>query len=373
MIRVLLVISSNRGADEALIAGGASPCRDYLDLAVALDADVLDAGMVGNGAGKLARQSALLAWIAAQTAGRYDVIFTDNERIGAFLGILLRHRKTRPAHVMLGHHLTPWKKRPSLFLARGGIDRLIVHSAAQRRVACERLGFDADRVEVLPYQVDTHFWRPLGLPPEELVCTAGLECRDYSTLLQAAGSLPAQVRIAAASHWSRKRSRIDHEALPPNVDVRPYAYPELRQLYDRSRFVVAPLVETDFQAGITLILEAMAMAKAVIVSATRGLPRVVLGPLWAAGQVHWPNEGPSPAEANGIYVPPGDVRALRSAIQFLLAQPEATEALGRNGRVAAAQQYDTTQFVRRFSQAILRTASQEDRRSQPCSRRMKQS
>jgi glycosyltransferase involved in cell wall biosynthesis len=360
MTRVLLVISSDRGADEALIARDASPGRDYLDLAAALDGDVLDAGTVGRGASKLARQSALLAWKAARLAGRYDVVFTDNERVGAFLGILLSGRRTRPAHVMLGHHLTPSKKRPWLLLARAGIDRLIVHSEAQGRVACDRLGLHADKVEVLPYQVDTEFWQPLGLPQEGTVCSAGLECRDYPTLLAAADSLPAQVRIAAASHWSRKRSRINREVVPPNVDVRPYAYPELRELYDRSRFVVAPLVDTDFQAGITSILEAMAMAKAVVVSGTRGLPRVVIGPDWAADQVHWPDRGPRPAESTGIYVPPGDPGALRSAMQFLLQRPELVATLGRNGRAAAEQEYDTIQFVRRFSQAILRTAASKE-------------
>jgi glycosyltransferase involved in cell wall biosynthesis len=358
--RVLLVVTSDRGADEELIARGVSPRRDYLDLATALNADILDAGSLGNGAGKLARQSALLAWRAARIAGRYDVVFTDNERVGAFLGILLGRRRIRPAHVMLGHHLTPWKKRPALLLARGGVDRLIVHSAAQRRLACDRLGFATDKVEVLPYQVDTHFWRPLGLSPEKVVSTAGLECRDYPTLLAAAHSLPAQVMIAAASHWSRKRSHIDQEALPPNVDVQPFAYPELRQLYDRSRFVVAPLVDIDFQAGITLILEAMAMAKALIVSATLGLPRVVLGPVWAGDQMHWPDDGPRLAESSGIYVPPGDVAALQSALKFLLARPEAAELLGRNGRAVAVQEYDTTQFVQRFAQTILRTAASRE-------------
>lgn len=352
MSSFLLVVSSDRRSDEALLARGESPRRDYLELARSLNADVFDAGSASAGSGKLARHSAVLAWKAARLAGRYEVVFTDNERVGLFLAILLRARKTRPAHVMLGHHLTPWKKRPGLLLARKGIDRLIVHSLAQQRLACERLGFAATRVHVLPYQVDTQFWHPLGQTEEDIVSTAGLECRDYPMLLQAAESLPARIRIGAASHWSSKRSGIDRRTLPPNVDVRAYDYIELRQLYDRSRFVVAPLLDTDFQAGITLILEAMAMARAVVVSDSTGLPRVVRGPVWVDGRTSWPEAGPAIAESTGIYVPPGRPGPLHSAMQFLLAHPDVARALGRNGRAAAEQEYDITHFVRRFAQAI---------------------
>jgi glycosyltransferase involved in cell wall biosynthesis len=286
----------------------------------------------------------------------YDAVFTDNERVGAFAGMLLRLRRKRPVHVMLGHHLTPWKKRPFLTLARGGIDRLIVHSEMQRRLAVEKLGFSAGAVAVLPYQVDTQFWQPMGTPPSDLICTAGLECRDYPTLIQAVRNLPVEVKIGAASHWSGKRSGIESRSLPENVEVRPYAYPDLRRLYDRSRLVVVPLLDVDFQAGITLILEAMAIAKPVVISASRGLPDVVRGPLWAPGQSSWPHQGPQPDASSGIYVPPGDAAALRSAIAYLLASPDVAAELGRNGRQRAESDYGLAQFTSRFAEAIRRAA-----------------
>ena len=52
---------------------------------------------------------------------------------------------------------------------------------------------------------------------------------------------------------------IANDALPPNVTARPYGYRELRDLYASSFCVVVPLYENDFQAGVTTILEAMAM------------------------------------------------------------------------------------------------------------------
>ena len=88
------------------------------------------------------------------------------------------------------------------------------------------------------------------------------------------------------------------------TQARGYGYRELRDLYASSRFIVVALYETDFQAGVTTILEAMAMGKAVIASRTRGQRDVI-------------EDG-----VTGIYVPPGDSAALRKAIVDLLASPE---------------------------------------------------
>ena len=65
--------------------------------------------------------------------------------------------------------------------------------------------------------------------------------------------------IAAGSRWSRHESNADDGPLPSNVEVNSLDYAALRDLYAASRFVVVPLVNVDNQAGITTILEAMAM------------------------------------------------------------------------------------------------------------------
>jgi glycosyltransferase involved in cell wall biosynthesis len=358
MTRVLLVVSSNKAADEALLARSESPRRDYMELARLLHADIFDAREAKNGIGSRAGRVGVglaQALNVAKLLSSYDVVYTDNERVGVFVGLLLRLRRARPLHVMLGHHLTPPKKRPLLRLARQGVDRLLVHSLRQKEVAIERLGFTERQVAVLPYQVDPEFWRPLGLPPANVICSAGLECRDYPTLIRAAQALPVEVKIGAASHWSAKHSRIQGE-LPANMEVRPYTYTELRELYDRSRFAVSPLLDVDFQAGITLILEAMAMAKAVIVTRTHGLPESVEGPLWTKDLNEWPEIGPSPADSTGIFVPPNDAGAMRSAISYLLANPDVAARLGANGRKLAEQEYSLSAFAVRFAAAILGSA-----------------
>ena len=102
--------------------------------------------------------------------------------------------------------------------------------------------------------------------------------------------------------------------MPANVTARGYDLFDLRQLYADAAFVVVPLEDTDFQAGITTILEAMAMGKAVVCSQTRGQTDVVID------------------DDNGIYVPPGDPVALQRAIERLVADPAEAARLGANGR-----------------------------------------
>jgi glycosyltransferase involved in cell wall biosynthesis len=101
----------------------------------------------------------------------------------------------------------------------------------------------------------------------------------------------------------------------------------LRDLYDRAAVVVVPVLDTDFPAGITTLLEAMAMAKAVIVSGTDALAEVV-------------DDGRS-----GVVVPPGDVGRMGAAIEVLLADAERRRALGAQARRTVVERYGLDDYV----------------------------
>jgi glycosyltransferase involved in cell wall biosynthesis len=94
---------------------------------------------------------------------------------------------------------------------------------------------------------------------------------------------------------------------------------------------VIPLYETDFQAGITSILEAMAMGKPVIVTRTAGQTDTII-------------DGET-----GIYVKPGDVAELRGKIQALLASDAARRRLGEAGRQAFLMEFTLDHLVERIS------------------------
>jgi glycosyltransferase involved in cell wall biosynthesis len=98
--------------------------------------------------------------------------------------------------------------------------------------------------------------------------------------------------------------------------------------------MVMPLFNVNFQAGVTAILEAMAMGKAVICSRT-------------AGQTDVLTEGET-----GMYVAPGNPQALRAAILHLLNQPEQTKQMGRSGRHQTLQEMSLECYVERLKEYV---------------------
>jgi glycosyltransferase involved in cell wall biosynthesis len=162
----------------------------------------------------------------------------------------------------------------------------------------------------------------------------GLERRDYPTLLQAVEGLDVFAVIAAASPWSKQADTTKDRTLPANVLVQRYSQFELRRVYAASRFMVMPLQNVEFQAGITAILEAMAMGKAVICTRTPGQTDAI-------------EEG-----VTGLYVPPVDPAALRQAIQYLLDHPAEAERMGQNGRARVLNEMSLDCYVTRLKQLL---------------------
>jgi glycosyltransferase involved in cell wall biosynthesis len=374
--RVLLVINALYDPARApAIQAGHSPRKDYLELQRMLGADLLDLGTIDHkGWTRLARRlggtavaQALLAWTRS---GRYDVVFADRESTGLLLAALYWLWPRRPRLVMIGHMLSPRKKQmlvKLLHLSRT-IDRLIVHSSLQQRIAREALGFAPKKIVQLPYQADDRFWSPREGSTTAMICSAGLEFRDYHTLVKAVDGLDVQVVIAAASLWSKHRGLGSDQPVPPNVQVASFDYDGLRQLYAAAQFVVVPLLDVENQAGITTILEAMAMGKAVIVSHTRGQTDVVRDrrsrsrteperstqPEWS--RLLGATEGTARGHT-GIYVRPHDPAELRKAILFLLDHPEHAREMGANGRRLIEETMNLDQFTARIM-AIVREAYQ---------------
>jgi glycosyltransferase involved in cell wall biosynthesis len=370
-VRTLLVI--NATFDPAMIpaiAVGLRPRKDYLELQRSLDATVLDLAalrrlwwtrLLSRVGGTGVAQAAL----AFRWSGQYDAVFVDRETTGCVLGALNQFRRKRPRLVMIAHLLTPKKKRLILRLLgiRHTVDCLIVHSTPQQQAAELQLGLRAEQVSLLPYQTDQRFWVSQAREPKRRISSAGLEYRDYDTLVAATRDLDVEVLIAAASQWSKHETRLGSDALPQNVRVVSLDYAALREAYADSLFVVVPLHDADNQAGITTILEAMAMGKAVIVSHTRGQTDVVRDRRHLSRsnpsrntQPEWARLlGASDMTANGhtgIYVRPYDAGELRKAINFLLDHPEQATIMGANGRRLVEETMGLDHFVERVTAAI---------------------
>ena len=127
--------------------------------------------------------------------------------------------------------------------------------------------------------------------------------------------------------------------------------------------MAVPVDDVDFQAGITTILEAMAMGKPVIATHTYGQTDVIedrrsvtrgaqerARPISLLRNVA--DEEDVPIEPNGFYVPPKDPEALQRAIVFLLDHPEERARLGAAGRRAVERLMSVDQFAERIARVV---------------------
>ncbi|MCE7981234.1 MAG: glycosyltransferase [Caldilinea sp. CFX5] len=344
MTNVLLTVSGTIAPDlETQIAAGKRPRADYLELARVFGADLVDysraralTGRMGRWLERVGGPNLMLAWACFRQQPNYQVLVTDGEQVGLPFALLckLLGRKT-VNHLMIAHILSVPKKM--LLVDRFGlqktIDTFFVYSSWQQHFIRERWRLPAMRVVHTPFMVDSRFFNPqqVTAQPRRMICAVGLEFRDYPTLMAAVRGLDVEVVIAAASPWSKRPDSTQAAAIPPNVTVRKFSQYELRQLYADSQFVVMPLYNVNFQAGVTAILEAMAMAKAVICSRTPGQTDVI-----EDGQT-------------GLYVSPDDPTALRTKIQFLLDNPDLAQTMGQTGRQRVETEMELTHYAARLN------------------------
>ncbi|HEU5087293.1 MAG TPA: glycosyltransferase family 4 protein [Roseiflexaceae bacterium] len=351
---VLLTVSGTIPTDiRQKIARGERPRADYLELARNFNADVLDyqgarvvTGPVGRLLERVGGPDLVLAWACFTLRQRYEAIFTDGEQVGLPLAALLKLAPgRRPRHLMIVHILSVPKKLMLLDRLKlyTHIDRFLTYSTWQQRFIQQRWNLAPERVQFTPFMVDAAFFDASNVRPASLarsqICAVGLERRDYPTLLRAVDGLDADIVIAAASPWSKRSDTTQGEHIPGNVRVQKFSQFDLRQLYADSSFLVMPLENVDFQAGVTAILEAMAMGKAVICTRTPGQTDVIVD-----GE-------------HGVYVPPADPQALRQAIDHLLAHPDEAARMGANGRRLIEQTMGLDHYVMRLAESVRETVA----------------
>jgi glycosyltransferase involved in cell wall biosynthesis len=354
--RAVLTVSGVIAPDiHEQIASGKRPRADYLELARGLNADLLDyaaartiTGRLGTVLEKLGGPNLTLAFACWKVRNSYQAIVTDGEQVGLPLAALLKLTPgTRPRHLMIVHVLSVPKKIVLLdwLGVQSAIHRFITYSRWQQQFIQDRWKLSGDRVLWTPFMVDQEFFAPdrvtLNSTARPQICAVGLERRDYETLLRAVKDLDVHVVIAAASPWSKRTEGVATRTIPNNVTVRKFTQYELRQLYADSFFMVMPLENVKFQAGVTAILECLAMGKAVICSRVPGQTDVVV-------------EG-----ENGRYVPPGDPATLNAEIRRLLSRPEEAERLGANGRKLIECQMNLDLYVQRLTGFLFETIKGE--------------
>lgn len=184
-------------------------------------------------------------------------------------------------------------------------------------------GVNAERVAFTPWCYT--------LPLEELnkpgsedggVFAGGNSMRDYTTLIEAAHNLPAQVTIAANFGPG--------SMLPSNVRVGSVSHSRFVELMHRASVVVVPLQQgAERSAGQQTYLNAMAMGKAVVVTDSPGARDYILD------------------RKTGIVVPPGMSKELAAAIRWVLNPANQVEVnrMRERARIEARDRFSPADYA----------------------------
>ena len=211
-------------------------------------------------------------------ANRADVVLSTVDTVGIPLMLLAR------AHAV---------RVPFVYVAIGLPERLArlrsrrVERAYARALACasavvayseheaESLGiWLRDRgadvpVAFVPFGVDVDAFRPDDAAPDIDVVSVGADPhRDFDLLLSVARSMPDArfVVVTSAEHARSLAGR------PPNVSVETdLAFEDMRNRLERARVIALPVRDNSYSGATTVLLQAMALGKPVVVTRTAAI------------------------------------------------------------------------------------------------------
>jgi glycosyltransferase involved in cell wall biosynthesis len=337
MHKVALAVARGTNAGKRLERDptGEKVPRDYLfeeAFSSSWDESVLGntaAALIAPGWWRLAREIQRLQ-------AEYDAVVTWGEKLSLAMLVQQQFAGAGKPHIAMMYQFEKPNIRMPLRAFKRNLHSVITWSSVQRRALIERIGFPAERVYLIRHYVDQVFYSPRSAE-DDMICAVGAEMRDYATFVEATRETGVRCHIASDHVRVPGRWRLLNDRRVPVSNLISTTdtlitqgrlpLPELRDLYARSRFVVVPLLPSDTDNGVTVILEAMAMGKPVICSRTRGQVDVI-------------QEG-----VTGLYVPVGDATALRRAILSLWSEPARAREMGRSARAWVEKHHTLEKFT----------------------------
>lgn len=284
-----------------------------------------------------------------RSARRADVVFSTVDTVGIPLMLLERAGVLRTpfvyAAIGLPERLARLRsRRMHRLYARSlaGAASVLAyseHEAEELRRYLAEHGHSTP-VDFVPFAVDAERFQPSGESPQVDVVSIGADPhRDYALLLRVAERLPdLRFRIVASADRARDLGR-----LPENVAIEiDLPFPEMRRRLEEARFVALPVLDNSYSGATTVLLQAMALAKPVVVTRTRAI---------ATGYGLVDGE-------NCRLVPPGDEHAFESALAGLVAGTAAADGLGARARDTVERDLTWARYVDRI-EALLRDASEK--------------
>jgi glycosyltransferase involved in cell wall biosynthesis len=347
--KILSVATAGLYADQlADIDHVRYPRVDYIELQHLLDVETIDysaynkscVGRIFRHLETQLRSDVYIAMIGWRKGRNIPVVFTWSERAGLPYALYRRFSHPQNRFVTM---FQCWSERQELAVTRlnlfSTMDQMIVHCTSMKENLI-RLGAPEEKVSLIHYSIDQEFFSPSfnDEPRKNMIVSIGEpRSRDYPSLFQAIDGLPVKLAVASYGHWyARVKNGSVSFPIPANVSMtRHLTQLELRTLYGSSQFLVLPIQDLVYSAGATACLEAGSMARAVIAFRSRGIADYIVDGV------------------TGILVEPGNVSALRDAIQYLLANPRVAKRMGQNARQRIVENFSLENYVGSIADVLM--------------------
>jgi glycosyltransferase involved in cell wall biosynthesis len=276
-----------------------------------------------------------------RTANEADVVFATSDTVGLPIVLLKRaglvKRPVVYAAIGLPERLAQLRGRSMRRLYAQALREahtIVAYSAAEARHIQTWLGAPA-HVVFVPFGVDVEAFAPKqrGEPAVDVVSVGADPRRDYELLLEIAAAQP-QLSFRIVTTPDRARSL----ALPANVAVETAVSLErVRERLGEARVVALPVERNTYSGATTVLLQAMALAKPVIVSRTD-----------AVADGYGLEDG-----VNCRLVEPGDVEAFERALLETVGGADAVVSLGVRARELVERNFSWERYTNALWEILL--------------------
>jgi glycosyltransferase involved in cell wall biosynthesis len=279
-------------------------------------------------------------------ANRADVILSTVDTVGIPLVLLARAGRVRPplVYVAIGlperlARLRTERMRRHYARALGGTAAIAAYSAHEADELRTFLGLheESTPVEFVPFGVDEHAFAPtLSQPSVDVVMAGADPHRDVDLFARLAAELPSRsFRLVTTAERARTLP-----PTPPNLAVEvDIPFDAMKRRLEEARVVALPVLDNSYSGATTVLLQAMALAKPVVVTRTRAI---------AHGYGLVDGE-------NCRLVEPGDADGFGRALAEVLRDEWHARSLGARARRTAETELTWDRYVQRI-ETILRGA-----------------
>lgn len=264
----------------------------------------------------------------------YDIVYSACQTT---TGLLARLRNLGLFHkplVALLHHELPEDDASRAFVR--GHTRVMCLSRKIRTQLTVVFGVPTERIRVLEWGPDLEFY---GSALTELntqeasVVSIGKTRRDHDTLVAAFKDSTTPLTIVGTPP-SQLPSSPTIKVVPAYEDSRHVPYREVLGIYRHARIVAIPLIKTGSMAGLTSLLDAMALGKPVIMTRNP----------WIDIDIE--------AEGIGLWIAPGDVAGWRRAVRELVSDAGRCRQMGQRARALVETRYNIQNFTAQLANAL---------------------